>query len=135
MDAPAALGEVSGEPAAEPHAAEPAAAAWTPAELGAAHAAGGRAYHELLRVPALSAGLYVLPAGGRDPQQPHRQDEIYVVMRGRGRFTTVAGEGAAPEVRDVGPGDVIYVRRGIEHRFHDIAEELALVVVFAPAEG
>ena len=108
------------------------AAAFTLEALRAAHAAGGRPYHEFLRVPALSAGVYVLPAGGDDPQSPHREDEIYYVIAGRGRFTM----GAGPDADDiaVGPGDVLYVAREVGHRFHAIAEELTLLVLFAPAE-
>ena len=43
-------------------------------------------YREFLRVPAMSAGLYVLPAGAADPQRPHHEDEMYYVIRGRARF-------------------------------------------------
>ncbi len=108
---------------------EPESAAFTGVEISAAHAKAGRAYHEFLRVPALSAGLYVLPAGGVDGQSPHTEDEVYVVMEGRARFR--AGE----DDRAVGPGDVLYVRRGVEHRFHSITDELRVLVLFAPAEG
>lgn len=76
----------------------------------------------------MSAGLYVLPAGAVDGQKPHTEDEVYVVMEGRGRFV------AAGEDRAVRAGDVIYVRRGIEHRFHTIEAELRVLVLFAPAE-
>ena len=103
--------------------------AWTLDELDARRAAGGRAYVEFLREPSMSAGLYVLPAGGVDPQQPHREDEIYVVLDGRSSFT--AGE----ETRGVSAGDVIFVRAGVPHRFHDIAMELRIAVVFAPPES
>ena len=107
------------------------AAAFTLQGLRAAHAADGRLYHEFLRVPALSAGIYVLPAGGDDPQSPHREDEVYYVIAGRGRFTM----GAGPDGDDiaVGPGDVLYVAKEVEHHFHAIAEELTLLVLFAPA--
>ena len=88
----------------------------------------GRAYLEFLRVPALSAGLYVLPAGEADPQQPHTEDEVYYVARGRAQIR-VAGED-----RPVGPGSVVFVAAGVEHRFHSIAEDLAVLVFFAPAE-
>ena len=91
--------------------------------------ASGRAYHEFLRVNALSAGLYVLPAGGTDAQQPHTEDELYVVMRGRA--TAFVGG----ERRPIGPSDTLFVAAGVEHRFEEIAEELALIVFFAPAEG
>ena len=88
----------------------------------------GRAYLEFLRVPALSAGLYVLPAGGTDPQQPHTEDEVYYVARGRAQIR-VAGED-----RPVGPGSIVFVAANVEHRFHSIAEDLAVLVFFAPAE-
>ena len=59
---------------------------------------------------------------------PHDQDEIYVVTTGRARFVGVDGEAA------VGPGDVIFVPAGEEHRFHDFTENFATLVIFAPAE-
>lgn len=90
---------------------------------------GGPRYREFLRVPALSAGTYVLPAGGVDRQSPHGEDEVYYVVRGRGRFRN------GPEDREVGPGDVLFVPAHREHRFHEITQELVLLVVFGPAEG
>ena len=88
----------------------------------------GGPWAELLRVPDLSVGLYVLGAGDVDGQQPHTEDEVYVVLAGRSRFT------AGTETREVRPGDVIFVPAEVPHRFHDIAEELRVVVVFGPAE-
>jgi hypothetical protein len=41
-----------------------------------------KSHLEFLRVPAMSAGVYVLLAGARDPQQPNHQDEIYYVVWG-----------------------------------------------------
>jgi mannose-6-phosphate isomerase-like protein (cupin superfamily) len=38
------------------------------------------------------------------------------------------------EERAVGPGDVIHVAATVAHRFHDISEDLEVVVVFAPPE-
>ena len=87
----------------------------------------GRLYHGFLRVPALHAGVYVLPAGGTDPQSPHDEDEVYYVLRGRAGFR-VDGEELS-----VKPGDVIYVKAGAEHRFHSIEEELELLVFFSTA--
>lgn len=92
------------------------------------HRAGGRAYDEFLRVPALSAGTYVVRAGGVDGQRPHREDEVYVVLTGRGGFT---GGG---ETVEVGPGSVLFVPAYEEHRFHDVTEDLEVVVVFGPAQ-
>ncbi len=98
------------------------------AQLETAQAQGTRLYHEFLKVPAMSAGLYVLTAGSVDPQKPHDEDEAYIVMSGRGRFTC---EG---ETIDVEPGQTIYVPAHDQHRFHDIAEDLHILVIFAPAE-
>jgi mannose-6-phosphate isomerase-like protein (cupin superfamily) len=89
----------------------------------------GKLYLEFLRFPAMSAGLYVLPAGGVDPQKPHKEDEMYYVVRGR------AGMRVGPEDQVVGEGSVIFVAANVEHRFHDITEELVALVFFAPAES
>jgi mannose-6-phosphate isomerase-like protein (cupin superfamily) len=71
----------------------------------------------------------VLPAGATDPQRPHHEDEMYYVLRGRARFR------AADEDRKVSSGSVLFVAAEVEHRFYDIAEELAVLVFFAPAES
>jgi quercetin dioxygenase-like cupin family protein len=93
------------------------------------HQAAGKLYLEFLRVPSLSLGLYILPAGGRDPQHPHAEDEIYYVLGGRSSM--VVGE----EHRQIQTGSIIFVAAGVEHRFYDITEELRLLVFFAPAES
>jgi quercetin dioxygenase-like cupin family protein len=91
-------------------------------------AGSGRPYREFLRVPAMSAGLYVLPAGAIDHQKPHREDEVYYVIRGQARFK------AGSEDREVAAGSVIFVAAEVGHRFYDITEELVVLVFFAPAE-
>ncbi len=88
----------------------------------------GRLYLEFLRIPALSAGVYVLPAGGIDPQKPHQEDEMYYVIRGRARMQI------GTEHAEVGAGSVIFVEARAEHKFYDIQEELEILVFFAPAE-
>ena len=90
--------------------------------------AGPRSYLEFLRRESMSVGLYVLPAGGADGQSPHNEDEVYVVLAGRATVT-VGGED-----QPVQAGNVIFVGKQIEHRFHSIEEELQLLVFFAPAE-
>jgi len=89
----------------------------------------GKRYLEFLRVPAMSAGVYVLPAGGNDPQSPHREDEMYYVARGRARMR------AGSEDQAVSAGSVIFVGAEVEHSFYDITEELVVLVLFAPAES
>lgn len=93
--------------------------------------AGQDANHwiEHLRVADLSVGTYSIPRGGVDDQVPHTEDEVYVVTAGRAVLR--AGEDSA----DVEPGSVIYVAAGEQHRFTDVTEDLAAVVLFAPAEG
>ena len=85
-------------------------------------------YEEHLRVPDLSIGTYCIPVGGKDGQQPHTEDEIYVVVSGRGRLE------AESSSTDVGPGSVVFVPAGEPHRFTDVTEDLAVLVVFGPAE-
>ncbi len=88
----------------------------------------GQDYLEFLRVPALSAGLYMLAAGAVDKQEPHTEDEIYYVISGRG-FIQVDQES-----RPVEAGTLIFVKANVEHRFHTITKDLRVLVIFAPAE-
>jgi quercetin dioxygenase-like cupin family protein len=88
----------------------------------------GKAYREFLRLPSMSAGLYVLAAGADDTQHPHHEDEMYYVVRGRARFH------AGDEDHEVSAGSVLFVAAEVEHHFYDIQEELAALVFFAPAE-
>jgi mannose-6-phosphate isomerase-like protein (cupin superfamily) len=83
---------------------------------------------EQLRVPDLSVGTYSILRGGTDGQIPHTEDEIYVITAGRA--TLEAGGQSVP----VGPGSVIYVAAAEVHRFTGITEDLAALVLFAPAE-
>ena len=97
--------------------------------LEAARRAADRRYLEFLRVPDLSAGLYVLDAGAADPQSPHGEDEIYVVQAGAATVVTDSG------TAEVGPGSVIFVPAGEQHRFTGVRGDLSLLVVFAPPYG
>jgi mannose-6-phosphate isomerase-like protein (cupin superfamily) len=85
----------------------------------------GLSYNEFLRVPALSCGIYSLPAGANDLQAPHDEDEVYYVVSGRGR---VKVEG---EERAVGPGSILYIGATSDHSFFEIEEDLTLLVFFA----
>ena len=89
----------------------------------------GKRYLEFLRAPALSAGLYVLPAEDADPQSPHKQDELYYVIHGRACMRI------GSENQEVRAGSIVFVAAGVEHRFCEIKEELAVLVFFAPAES
>ncbi|MGA7755775.1 MAG: cupin domain-containing protein [Candidatus Sulfotelmatobacter sp.] len=99
------------------------------AEIDQQRVASGKLYGEFLRTESMSAGLYVLAAGATDAQRPHHEDEMYYVVRGRGRFS------AGDKDREVSAGSVLFVAAEVEHRFYDISEELAMLVFFAPAES
>ena len=85
-------------------------------------------YRELLSVPALSLGLFAVSAGYADVQDPHGEDEVYVVVEGEA-VLEVAGERTA-----VSAGSFAYVPAGVAHRFLDVSSDLRVVVVFAPPE-
>ncbi len=89
----------------------------------------GTHWTEQLRAADLSVGTYSIAAGGTDDQEPHTEDEIYLVTAGRASFEA-GGQRVAVE-----PGSVLFVPAGEGHRFTDITDDLAVVVVFAPAEG
>jgi mannose-6-phosphate isomerase-like protein (cupin superfamily) len=91
-----------------------------------------RPYAEFLRVAPMSCGVYVLQPGEVDRQTPHNEDEIYYVVGGAAHVK-VAAENQPEQDRAIAAGDVIFVQAHEEHRFHDITEELVLLVVFAPA--
>ncbi len=88
----------------------------------------GHTYFELIRVPAMSAGLYVLQPGEPDLQGTHREDELYYVVGGNA--TIRVGD----EDRPATPGTAIFVPAGVRHQFHSITAELQVLAVFAPAE-
>jgi quercetin dioxygenase-like cupin family protein len=97
-------------------------------ELQAQRANDGKLYQEFLQVPSMSAGVYELAAGATDPQQPHTEDELYYVVQGRARITV------GNETQAVATGSLIFVAATVPHRFHDISEDLTVLVFFAPAE-
>jgi mannose-6-phosphate isomerase-like protein (cupin superfamily) len=88
----------------------------------------GRSYLEFLRVPSMSLGIYALPAGAVDTQQPHTEDEVYYVVSGRGQIRVREAD------RAVQAGSVVFVEAGVKHYFHSITEDLTILVFFAPAE-
>jgi mannose-6-phosphate isomerase-like protein (cupin superfamily) len=98
-------------------------------ELEAERAANEGAYLQFLRERNMSVGLYALDAGELDPQKPHSQNELYLVVSGRASLTV------GLETTQVARGSVVYVPAGVAHKFHRITEDLRVVVVFSPPEG
>ncbi len=97
-------------------------------QLSVEREVSSRLYLEFLKVPDLSMGLYVLPAGAQDPQLPHTEDEVYYVVNGRAKILV------ADEEQDVQAGSIVYVAKNVAHHFHSIEEDLTMLVFFAPAE-
>ena len=86
----------------------------------------GHGYIDFLASDKLSVGLAIWPRGGTDRQQPHREDEVYYVISGRGAIKV------GDENRPVQPGSLVFVAAGVEHRFLDIEEDLRVLVFWAP---
>lgn len=95
------------------------------AELEQQRAERKSAYLPFLQRPSMSLGIYKLAAGATDGQHPHGLDEVYQVISGKAKFT--AGE----ETIDIEPGQVLFVAAHLEHRFHDIEEDVELLVFFS----
>jgi mannose-6-phosphate isomerase-like protein (cupin superfamily) len=66
---------------------------------------------------------------GRDPQQPHTRDEIYIVITGGGEFFNGSVR------QKVRPGDFLFVAAGVEHRFENFTDDLSTWVIFYGPEG
>ena len=66
---------------------------------------------------------------GVDTQQPHRRDEVYVVVRGAGVFVN------GPARHRFGAGDLLFVPAGVEHRFEEFTDDLAVWVIFYGPDG
>ena len=88
----------------------------------------GAGYNEFLRRRGMSLGLFILPVGAEDRQHPHMADEVYIVLKGRGTLRVVDDD------VEVQPGSIISVDHGEEHHFVDVAEDLEMLVVFAPPD-
>jgi mannose-6-phosphate isomerase-like protein (cupin superfamily) len=85
--------------------------------------AAGGGYEIVHESPGLELGVYVLVAPEPDRQQPHVDDEVYVVIEGAGVLDV---EGEPVELR-VGHG--VFVPAGAEHRFSGY-EQLVVLVIF-----
>lgn len=88
----------------------------------------GESYLEFLRVPSLSMGVYTLPAGSEDLQEPHTEDEVYYVAHGKATMRI------GSDHRQISAGSIIFVAANVDHCFCDITEDLTVLVFFAPAE-
>jgi mannose-6-phosphate isomerase-like protein (cupin superfamily) len=85
--------------------------------------AAGGGYEIVHESPGLELGVYVLVAPEPDRQQPHADDEVYVVLEGTGVLDV---EGATVPVKE---GDAVFVEAGADHRF-SAYEQLSVLVIF-----
>jgi mannose-6-phosphate isomerase-like protein (cupin superfamily) len=85
-------------------------------------------YEVVHRSPGLEVGVYVLVAPEPDRQQAHADDELYVVLEGRGTLTVEGEETVVAE------GEAAFVPAGSDHRFTGY-EGLSVLVIFARPHG
>ena len=83
----------------------------------------GGGYETVHTSPGLEIGVYVLVAPEPDRQQPHAEDEVYVVLEGSGVLEVEGVQTALEE------GHALFVPAGADHRF-TAYEHLSLLVVF-----
>jgi mannose-6-phosphate isomerase-like protein (cupin superfamily) len=88
---------------------------------------GGERFAKVLGHGSMEVEIYA--PRGTDPQTPHTRDELYVVVSGTGQFVNGPGR------QEFGPGDVLFVPAGVEHRFEDFTDDLLVWVVFYGPEG
>jgi len=99
-------------------------------ELLAKTEGGGVRFHEFLRTPSLSCSVYHLPAGSKEMERAHEEDELYLVLEGRANLR-VEGEDHVVE-----KGTLMYVHAASEHTFFDVDEDLTVLAFFgAPMRG
>lgn len=89
--------------------------------------AAGKRFDNVFRHGTLQVDIYA--PRGQDPQQSHTRDEAYIVVHGTGTFL------CAGRREKFVPGDFLFAPAGIEHRFEDFSEDLAVWVIFYGPEG
>lgn len=87
----------------------------------------GQRFASLFKHGSLVVEIYA--PRGIDPQKPHTRDEVYVVIEGEGDF--INGESR----HGFGPGDLLFVPAGVEHRFENFSDDLIVWVIFYGPEG
>jgi mannose-6-phosphate isomerase-like protein (cupin superfamily) len=100
---------------------------WIPYKRALASIPTTDRYAEMIRHGTMSAGLYA--PHQTDDQEPHDQDEVYVVIDGSGFFRI------GDERQPFGPGDMLWVRAGVDHRFEDFTPNFSAWVIFYGSEG
>lgn len=84
-------------------------------------------FHEFLRTPSLSCSVYHVPAGSKEMQSAHVEDELYLVLEGRGHLRVETEE------HRVEKGTLLYVKADSEHTFFEVEEDLTVLAFFGSA--
>ena len=92
--------------------------------------ASDTAWFEFFNNSNLSMGVYNIAAGTNDREShgPHDRDEVYIGVKGKGRLSV------GNEVFEVTDHSIIFVGAGIHHHFHDVIEDLTVLVLFSGAK-
>lgn len=96
-------------------------------KMALASLASDERYSEVFSHGDLSAGIYA--PHETDDQEPHDQDEFYVVLNGSG-FFNVEGDR-----QPFGPGDLLFVEAGVTHVFEDFTPDFAVWAIFCGNRG
>ena len=97
-------------------------------ELGKIRAEKKTRYHSFLNNSTMHCGVYHLKAGSKDTQSPHSEDEVYYVESGKGKLKI------GDKSYECTPGAILFVAAKEVHHFHDIEEDLNLLVFFSKAK-
>ncbi|MEO1136391.1 MAG: cupin domain-containing protein [Pseudomonadota bacterium] len=97
-------------------------------EIARLNAASDGPWFQFFDNNTMFSGLYEIPAGGEDRQNPHRVDELYFVTKGKAAL--VADDKRYPAK----PGSIFFVKADVAHKFVDVEEDLQVLVFFSKAD-
>jgi len=84
---------------------------------------------EFLRTPSLSCSIYHLPAGSDEMSKAHEEDELYLIIEGKGCLRI------EDTVHHVERGTLMYVHAACDHSYFDVEENITALVFFGAAMG
>jgi mannose-6-phosphate isomerase-like protein (cupin superfamily) len=93
-------------------------------ELVAQVQPGTLSLKEFLRTPSLSCSVYHVPKGSPDMARAHEEDELYLVLDGRGHLRVGESE------HEVRPGTLMYVHAACDHTFFAVESDLTVLAFF-----
>ena len=108
-----------------PEAADPVSMAFALEVLKQKQAQESSRYLEFIDVSTLSMGLYGLSVGSKDKQSPHEEDEVYIITEGKAVLDVEGKQFPATK------GSILFVKARAKHHFHDIEEDLIVLVLFS----